>query len=136
MKTTSRFLTIVISVASATSAMSADTGGLEVKNKSSFNAAPGVRNPFWPIGWMKQVKGVAVPVVTKTEQGVNASGFTLMSVFLGNPAIAVINGRDYQEGDKIRVNGAATEVQVVAIRDGEVVLRSGESQVAIRMKRK
>jgi hypothetical protein len=135
MKTTRLLLIAALLPCFAFSALSADTGALKVKNKSGFNATPGMHNPFWPIGWVKQGP-LPAPVAAKAGQGISSGGFSVSSIMLGNPTIAVINGRGYEEGENLRINGVKTDVQIVAIRDGEVILRSGESQIAIQMKRR
>jgi hypothetical protein len=135
MKTTHCLLAAILLSALGASAPAADTSGLQIKNKSKFTAAESMHNPFWPIGWTKTAP-VALAAVAKTGDNISTSGFTVTSILLGNPAVAVINGRDYQEGDMIRVGGVKTNIEVVAIRDGEVVMRSGNSQIKVTMKRR
>jgi hypothetical protein len=135
MKTTPCLLAAILLSVAVHAASATDTGGLQIKSKSQFNAAANMHNPFWPIGWVKQDR-TALPTAVKTNVNISASGFTVTSILLGNPAIAVINGREYEEGQNLRVNGMRTDVQVVAIRDGEVILRSGASQIAVHMRQK
>lgn len=114
-------------------------GKYEVKTQSTFRLDENARPPFWPIGWVKRAKEgshtQATPVV-RTE--LTAASFSVTSVLLGNPSLAVINGRAYGEGETIRMpKGAATKggaprtgprVRVARILDGRVVLQSTDGQ--------
>ncbi len=72
----------------------------QLKNRSSFTAKDTGRPPFWPIGHVKrgqniQAESVAIAPTTKLEPEM----FSVTSILLGNPALAVINGRAYGEGE-------------------------------------
>jgi hypothetical protein len=94
-----------------------------------------MHNPFWPIGWVKQGP-VPVATAVRPTTTLNPANYSISSILLGNPAIAVINGREYEEGQYLLQDGRKTDVQVASIRDGEVILRSADAQISIQMKRK
>ena len=143
-----------ISVLAQDAAGKPSPSGLPIKNKSVFNADPKMHNPFWPIGWAKKGPvAVAAPVEAAPVIVLKPEMFNVSTIMLGSPAIAVINGREYEEGQTLRQEepkaataGRGTEsapslppsakVQVVRILDGAVVLRCGESQVSVELKRK
>ncbi len=115
-------------------------GKYEVKAQSSFRVEDSTRPPFWPIGWVKRsttaVQPEAAPVVRAT---LSADSFSVTSVLLGNPSLAVINGRAYGEGETVRMPKAAAtgkgtptksglRVQVARILDGRVLLKSADGQ--------
>ena len=98
-----------------------------LKNVSSFNAPPTEsRNPFWPIGW---VPTAPVPVAAQNVAPVvevRADQFTVTSISVDAPALAVINGQTRGVGERILVPGGAagaqTFVTVKKITDGMVTL--------------
>ena len=99
-----------------------------LKNVSSFNAPPAdARNPFWPIGW---VPTAPVPVATAAVAPVvevKAEQFTVTSISVDAPALAVINGQIRSVGERIVVpastpGGAQDFVTVKKIADGMVTL--------------
>jgi hypothetical protein len=115
----------------------APPAGFSVKTRSHFSAEPGTRNPFWPIGWVKP--GPATPQVVQIRQpvlDVSPDLFNVTGIVLGNPNLAVINGRDYAEGDPITVKVGDTPVQltVFRIRDGEVALNFRGREVKVRLR--
>jgi hypothetical protein len=122
-------------------------GQYELKAKSSFQLNDETRPPFWPIGWVKRVRNAAQSAaVPEVRQELTAEAFSVTSVLLGNPSLAVINGRAYGEGETVRMPRAAAEkgaptkgrgprVRVKRILDGRVLLESSDGQtveVAIR----
>lgn len=105
------------------------------ENASSFEPADGVRNPFWPVGWTPPPKGEKEqPVETKTIPTVPPDLFRLSSTLTGQPAIAVIDGRDYMVGQALEkdVQDQTVKFRVLAIRDGLVVLSYAGGTVTIR----
>ena len=97
-----------------------------LKNVSSFNAPPAdARNPFWPIGW---VPAAPVPVATVVAPvvEVKAEQFTVTSISVDAPALAVINGQIRSVGERIAVPGGSPGAQefvtVKKITDGMVTL--------------
>ena len=106
---------------------SQETAGFKLKHRSSFTLQDTDRNPFWPVGWVKPTGAVSTTDVTETVQvaEIRPEDFELTAILLGVPPLAVINGREYAEGDFIRVKGSGqkTKVQVAQVADGRVVLR-------------
>ena len=113
--------------------------GFKLKNRSTFSSAGREHDPFWPIGWVK-------PAVSATSTGsgvakeveFSTNGFVLTSILLGQPAIAVINGREYAEGETIKwaAGGENAGIQLVAVQDGSVVLRHQDKNYTVVMHRK
>jgi hypothetical protein len=93
------------------------------KTKSVFSAPADAHNPFWPIGWIKMDNVAAgddaAPMVPK------ASDFTVSTIMLNEPPMAVINGKDMAEGEisALSINGQSVVVQLLAVQDGRVILR-------------
>lgn len=102
------------------------------QRKSSFTTAGATRNPFWPVGWMpgdgKKVE--EVPTIT-------ASLFNVSAILLGPPNLAVINGKDYAEGDtlSIAVGGKEERVRIDAIRDGFLLLNHRGRPITVALNR-
>jgi hypothetical protein len=121
---------IVLAAVTATAllscqAWSQESGGFKLKHRSSFTLQDAERNPFWPVGWVK-----TVATATSTNENVQAAelrpeDFEVTAVLLGTPALAVVNGREYAEGDFITLRGSGqkTKVQIAQVMDGQVVLR-------------
>ena len=88
---------------------------------SAFNAPPAnARNPFWPIGWVPSAAPVQVAAVAVS---VKAEDFTVTTISLDAPALAVINGKTRAVGDQIPVTPDGRDfVTVKQILDGMVVL--------------
>ena len=113
-------------------------GNYEVKVQSTFALPDDARRPFWPIGWVKPSATPDQPIdepIVRTK--LSPDDFSVSSVLLGNPSLAVINGRAYGEGEMIRMPKAAAEkgspkprarVRVARILDGRVVLQSADGQ--------
>jgi len=107
--------------------------GYQLKNRSSFSAERLARAPFWPIGHVKSAGGA--PVINAPRGRFEPEMFSVTSIVLGNPSLAIINGRAYGEGEFLRVGGrrATTvdprqRVRVTQITDGKISLQSGEGQ--------
>lgn len=109
----------------------------ELKNKSSFNVAPGARQPFWPIGWVKRAANAPVEVASGPRFILEEKNFHVTSILAGPPAIAVVNGRAYEEGQFLRIPRTAQQaasgasgprIRVHRIIDGQVWL-SHENQI-------
>jgi hypothetical protein len=113
----------------------------ELKNRSSFGINPGARTPLWPIGW-KKGNAAFVPalnkpqVVTKAFQ-IQPSHFTVTSVLLATPPVAIINGRGFAVGESLPVvvGDKPVNVIVTAIRDGGVWLAQGSHQIFVPLRR-
>lgn len=108
-----------------------------LKNRSSFNYDTEARPPFWPIGWQKKNYQAGVTNVAAKAAQLQAASFTVSSVLLGEPALAMINGRSYAQGDALPVvyDGQKLNVVVQAIRDGGVVLAYDQSTLFVPIKR-
>ena len=114
------------------------TSGKEyaLKNVSTFNAPPtDGRNPFWPIGWVPTAPiptGNATTAVPVAD--VRADQFTVTSISVDAPALAVINGQTRAVGERILVSGAAGAqdfVTVKRITDGMVILDHKGKELAV-----
>jgi hypothetical protein len=129
-----------------------------LKNRSTFSATGDQRAPFWPIGWVKRqpmqttseepIHIVAVPKVLLDEKS-----FRLTSILLGNPSLAIINGRTYSEGEFMRVPKSApaatataatapavalppgVRIRVYRINDGNVVLQNQDQLITVNLQR-
>ncbi len=95
-------------------------GDLGLKNRSTFSSAgEAIRNPFLPIGYVRS----AGPAKVETVTDVRPEQFVVTSTLLDVPALAVINGKSYETGDRIPVDATGKEfVTVKQIGDGVVVL--------------
>ena len=96
-----------------------------LKNVSSFTPPPtDSRNPFWPIGWVPSAAAAATAAVPVQE--VRADMFTVTSISVDYPALAVINGQTKAVGERMPVPGGSAGSQefvtVKKITDGMVVL--------------
>ena len=101
--------------------------------QSYFAGGASTRNPFWPVGWSPQEKVAAAPVRIQ----VGPESFRLSTIMLGDPPLAVINGRDVTVGDiiPVAVAGRVVSVRVSAIRDGFVVLDHDGKTVLVQLSR-
>ena len=112
-----------------------------LKNKSTFAADDNCRPPFWPIGWVKRVKGgtAVAQVPTAKAPAIDASQFKVTSILLGSPALAVVNGRAYGEGEYLKqARGSAANaprIRVQQIADGQVVLQYQEQSITVAFQR-
>jgi hypothetical protein len=136
----------ICSASAETAATSEPVGSYHLKRKSTFTAAENSRAPFWPIGHVKRAKtvsadtGMAEPVVERSK--LQAEMFNVTSIVLGNPSLAIINGRAYGEGENIRFPKSAApatkgaggldprvRIRVTRILDGSVTLQSPDGQI-------
>lgn len=97
-----------------------DGAGYRPKNRSIFTGTLVARDPFWPIGW---TRGSAKSETAVAEPEIRAEDFTVTAILLASPALAVINGREYGEGQFIPISGGAVKAQIAAILDGRVLIR-------------
>ncbi len=112
-----------------------DPGQYELKNKSSFTASTDSRAPFWPIGWVKSKRGTP-----QAPQGprntLDERSFNVTSILLGEPPLAIVNGRTYGEGEFLRMpKGNAMRIRVQRIGDGMVTLQYEEQMLAVPLRR-
>ena len=93
-------------------------------HKSTYNSPPTQRNPFWPIGWTPAAPQAA-PEAVVAAPTVRAEDFSVSSVSMDYPPLAVVNKKTYGVGDRIMIGGAAAGGEFVTVRqitDGVVVL--------------
>lgn len=110
----------------------------QLKNRSTFAAAESERPPFWPIGWVKRAAGVTqAPVAMVPRVAIEEKNFVVSSILLGNPALAVINGRSYSEGEFVRMpkDGPKVRVRVGRIGDGAVQLQAEDQMILAKLRR-
>ena len=116
----------------------------ELKARSTCNLPPGTRPPFWPIGWVHRAgPHQEAPVGPKFV--LDEKNFAVTSILMGSPAIAVINGRAYEEGQFLRVKVAAPaigaagtpapRIRVQRITDGQVWLAFDTEIIGVALKR-
>jgi hypothetical protein len=113
-----------------------DAGTYTLKNRSSFSLPASTRPPFWPIGFVKgETQRVAGPAAAP-RQTIDESSFRVTSILLGNPALAVINGRAYSEGEYLRMpKSTAARIRVQRIADGAVLLQTADQVLNIALHR-
>lgn len=108
-----------------------------LKNRSVFSLSLEGRNPFWPVGWQRPKAGEPVRPVQTAKAAVEvpkvqltAESFNVSSVLLGNPSLATINGRSFEEGEylPVRAGEQRLKVQVRAIRQQGVWLQLDNNQ--------
>lgn len=130
--------TAVAAVATAQDASNeAPVGLYKLKNRSAFTAPDHSRTPFWPIGHVKKGNmGTQVVVEAGPRLNLSPEQFSVTSIVLGNPSLAIINGRAYGEGEFIRQARTARtkaaddrlRIRVTRITDGMVTLQSMDGQ--------
>lgn len=130
---------VVCGVAAAQEeAKEAPVGLYKLKNRSSFTASEQSRPPFWPVGHVKKARGGSDVVVDSNPRpNLSSEMFNVTSIVLGNPSLAIINGRAYGEGEFLRQardsRGKApnerSRIRVARIVDGMVTLQSVDGQL-------
>lgn len=98
----------------------AATRETKITNRSSFDSdGPTTRNPFLPIGYVRPVQEAPREMVLDVRPGM----FSITAILLGDPPLAIINGKDRGVGDRIPLNASGSEfVLVRRISDGEVIM--------------
>jgi len=106
----------------------------DLQRKSSFAQHEIIRNPFWPVGWRT---GGSLPEKTFTIS-IPPEAFTVSSILLSPPRLAIINGKTYEEGDFIplTLDDRALSFRVLNILDGAVILGVSDKAVEVKLKRK
>lgn len=120
----------------------------ELKHRSVVSLDKEARAPFWPIGWKRpkaastQNRDVAstqpldAPESPKFQ--LTSESFSVSTILLGNPSIAIINGRSFEEGQFLPVlaGDQPLKVQVRAIRDEGVWLQlDKQTPILVAMRR-
>lgn len=132
-----------------------------LKKRSAFSPlADDQRAPFWPIGWCKRkpvAAAAAAPaqVAEAPKMKLDARNYKVTSILLGNPSLAIINGRTYSEGEFLRTprtavaahGGAARpapattaaapvpRIRIYRITDGNVVLQGPDQYLTVPLLR-
>jgi len=104
------------------------------KSKSVFTGSANEHNPFWPIGWIKTENystSDTAPYVPRAED------FSVTTIMLNEPPMAVINGKDMAEGEiaSLNVGGQPVVVQLMAVQDGRVTLRWQNQSITVGIHR-
>lgn len=135
---------VLVAGAHAEESAPAKLPAFELKNRSSFTLDASTRTPFWPVGWIRPIKGAPVAAVqtpkiqaAKFQIKDHGGSFKVTSLLLGNPPLATINGRAYGEGEFLPVEAGGQPIRVVVkvIRDGGVILEHDAQQLYVPMKR-
>ena len=115
----------------------AEVARYDLKKKSAFTLATDRRAPFWPIGWVKRTTETRTEITQAPKQKIDGKAFTVTSILVGNPSLAVINGRAYSEGELIRMpkGSAPAKVRVHQVIDGNVTLQQDDQTIVIAMRR-
>ena len=114
----------------------APLGKFEVKSKSSFNVPLNTRDPFWPIGWTKRA-GAAPQLTQAPKATIDESAFSVTSILVGQPSLAVVNGRAYSEGEMVRPpkGSPPLRIRVQRISDGSVTLQAEDQMLVVALRR-
>ena len=141
-------LTLLLSSAFANAETAAKAERYELKRRSVVSLDKDARAPFWPIGWQRPKDASGQPqqdgggarqiVVEPPKLQLSSDSFTVSSVLLGNPSIAVINGRSFEEGQYLPVvaDDQRIKVQVRAIREQGVWLQlDQQAPILVPMRR-
>lgn len=113
-----------------------DVPAIELKQKSTFDAAPNDRDPFWLIGWRKPGPKTAT---TGVGPELTSSAFSLTSVTMGTGShFAILNGKVMQEGQQfgLQFGNQVYNVILRSIEDGQVVLVYQETEIVVPLRRK
>lgn len=103
------------------------TSEIKLTNRSAFAPDGGKRSPFLPVGWTKKVEQ-RVEAVSE----VRPEMFKISAILLGNPPLAIINGKDRGVGDRVPAPGAPAEVVTVKrIEDGQVILLNRGKEILV-----
>ncbi|MGC3990815.1 MAG: hypothetical protein QM796_14275 [Chthoniobacteraceae bacterium] len=125
------FLSALTVIAGAL-AHGADDQKFKLAHHSTFTPPASLHNPFWPIGWVP-TPGEAPVAVPEVQAAFDPNSVVVSSVMLGaTPQMAIINNKDYALGEMVSVGGA--KAQLVGIRDGAIILRSGGRDYLIELK--
>lgn len=136
--TTTASAALLGSVNAAEAKSQADSGKYELQKRSTFTLAADHRAPFWPIGRVKRANQGSPEVTNQAPKPkLDESAFTLTSIMLGNPSLAVINARAYSEGEFIRLpkGSAPMKIRVQQIGDGTVSLNYENQIFTVTLKR-
>jgi hypothetical protein len=114
----------------------AESSGITVKNKSSFDLAVGTRNPFWPIGFKPRAR---IGGSGDSDGEVPPSAFLVSTITLDTAThFAIINGKTMFEGQQfgLQIGGQIYQVTVKRIEDGRVILGRHDEEIVVPLRRK
>jgi hypothetical protein len=134
---TVRILTIVLLIgATARSEEKTRASGFELKNRSEFKSTAVKRDPFWPIGFVKPSDSPNVGADPTAD--FRPENFKLTSVMLGDPALVVLNGVEFAEGEvkPVRVGLQKLNITLLNVMDGAVRLQHRGQIIVVELKRK
>lgn len=127
------FLAMLLLLATAPAARA----DYELQRRSSFNAAEVKRNIFWPIGYVHVENATVKPGVVAARPAaplLSVDQFVVSSILIGGGLpLAVINGQPRGVGEFIITDGIS--IKVVAISDGVVTLRHGQTDIRVPLRR-
>ena len=136
---------VVVSLGTTLSMGAADSAGsppsaaaaYQLKHRSAFSQVDAERAPFWPIGWVKREAGSTPQIAAVPKVSFNEKNFVVTSILLGNPSLAVINGRSYTEGEFLRTprGGETVRIRVQRILDGGVQLQAEKQLFLAKLQR-
>ena len=133
-----RFLFIPLALSFAFPAF-ASSGGLDVKNKSSFTMENNSRDPFWPIGWKPSGRLAEPGAMEKGASDISASAFVVSSITLGKTSrFAIVNGKIMAEGQQfgLQVGGQTYQITLRSILDGKVIFARRDQELVVPLRRK
>jgi hypothetical protein len=113
-----------------------EDGPYELKRRSSVSMRDDVRSPFWPVGWTKADRTVPGKV-EKPVFELRAEYFRLTSILTGKRSLAMINGKSFEEGERMVVVAPEGRFNVLVRRvgDGRVVLGLDKQEVIVPLQR-
>jgi hypothetical protein len=105
-------------------------------HKSVFMATASDHNPFWPIGWVK-TEAASANADAPPPMMPHAEDFTVTTILLNSPPMAVINGKEMEEGEIVAfpIGGQQVTVQLMAVQDGRVILRWQNQNIVVALHR-
>ena len=113
----------------------ADGGIFKLKHTSVFTQTA-AHNPFWPIGWVKTM-GANQQADQAPSVPITADNFSVTSISISPTPMAIINNKAYAEGEVIQARYGIENLKilVLAIHDGDVVLRYQGNNYTVSLKR-
>ena len=107
------------------------------ERKSDFEVTEQMtkRNPFWPVGWLP---GMKAKVKVETQKFNPTEAFSITSILLGPPDLAVINGKRYETGQVIPtlLGTQKLQIKIIKIQDGGVIMALGKQQFLVPKKQR
>ena len=109
-------------------------GIFKLKHVSTFKQTS-AHNPFWPIGWVRTAN--VQQQESEPQVPITSANFNVSSISISPTPMAIINNKACAEGETItaRYGASRIQIQVMAIRDGEVILQYQGQNYTIPLKR-